>query len=99
EGLRLHEDELANSLYHPAREAVTNAAKHSGASHIELLKELWDHTLTLQVRDDGKGLLEEYDQMDGMGIQSMRQRAELMGAELRIERSASAGTVACALPQ
>jgi signal transduction histidine kinase len=55
--------------------------------------------MRLAVRDDGRGF--EPDQVEGVGfgIRSMRERAQLLGAELRLESKPGCGTrVEIALP-
>ncbi|HEX7023134.1 MAG TPA: ATP-binding protein [Trueperaceae bacterium] len=94
----VRDDELADHLYHIAHEAVINAAKHGDASRIDLSLRFEDGGLTLQVRDNGKGLPDDYGNASGIGITSMHQRAELIGANLTITGGDSGGTtVTCSL--
>jgi signal transduction histidine kinase len=65
------------------KEAVNNAARHSGCSHvdIELLVE-WSR-IVLTVRDDGRGFDTEA-QTEGNGLISMKRRAASLGGELEV---------------
>ena len=55
--------------------------------------------MLLAVRDDGRGFDPEQVEGAGFGIRSMRERAQLLGAELRLESKPGQGTqVELALP-
>lgn len=70
-------------LYRIADEAVSNAIKHAGAARIDVRLTFEADTVRLVIDDDGKGLDPE-DPGTGLGRASMRERARLIGAELRI---------------
>jgi signal transduction histidine kinase len=82
---------VANHLYRIAREAVTNAAKHAKAKHIEVVLERRGPEVVLSVRDDGVGIGEPTP-TTGMGMSLMLYRAKLLGGSLDIRRAAPAGT-------
>jgi two-component system sensor histidine kinase UhpB len=68
-------------LYRVAQESLTNVARHAHASRIELHVEQHGDGVRLRVRDDGSGL----DGAEaGHGITGMRERALLVGGELRV---------------
>ncbi len=84
----------ANQLYRIAQEAVQNALKHSQAREIRVSLAAAGDRLELQVRDDGRGMDREMvDQTAGRGLQIMRHRAEMIGAQLQIRSSSHSGTV------
>lgn len=83
---------VALHLYRIAQEAVTNALKHSGARAITLSLKLRQDWLTLSVADDGCGLPDEDHAGRGMGVQLMRYRADVIGAEFSIGRRKNHGT-------
>jgi ligand-binding sensor domain-containing protein/signal transduction histidine kinase len=89
---------LEEQLYRIAVEAITNAARHSGASKIAVDLNFGTNALILSVQDDGCG----FDQAaqtssDGVhfGLRSMRQRAQRCGGELRISSHSGQGTTIC----
>jgi len=77
-------------VYRVAQEALTNVARHAGASAAELEVLVSDERLVLRVADDGRGGVDR----EGVGIRGMRERAALIGAELVVGAVASGtGTV------
>jgi two-component system NarL family sensor kinase len=81
--------ELANDLFRIAQEAVVNAGRHAEASRVELSLRTVDSQVELRVADDGKGFdgARPASEPGHLGLQSMRERAELMDGELEIESS------------
>jgi two-component system, NarL family, sensor histidine kinase UhpB len=69
--------EIELVVYRIAQEALTNAARHSGTDHAELVLETEDRRLVLAVRDHGRGLARGY--RPGTGMRGMRERATLVG--------------------
>src|SRR5688572_24198238 len=84
-------------LYRIAQEAMNNAVKHSGAESItvSLLQE--DRAMELSVTDNGRGLASHG--RAGIGLQVMRHRASVIGADLAVESERGKGTtIRCRLP-
>jgi signal transduction histidine kinase len=76
--------------YRIVLEAITNAARHSKARRCGILLRRTDE-LTVEVRDDGLGLPEGFRW--GVGMASMRERAEELGGALSITSAPAAGTL------
>jgi signal transduction histidine kinase len=74
-----------------ASEAVTNAARHSGADTLRLYLERLDAGMRLGIIDDGKGFDDE-QRRRGFGLVTMKDRAEALGGKLRIDSRRGAGT-------
>ncbi|MFZ5658032.1 MAG: sensor histidine kinase [Pseudomonadota bacterium] len=72
-----------------AQEALTNALRHAHARHVLLRLDCDDTTLRLHVEDDGRGLAP--DRRDGLGLITMRERAEQLRGTFAI-RSNGRGT-------
>lgn len=85
------EPERAESVVRIACEAVANAARHSGSERIALLLDRRDTQLRLKVRDFGQGF-DPALTMGGFGLISMRERAQAIGGELRIDSQPGRGT-------
>ena len=73
-------------------EAVTNVVRHSDATRIQISVTATPDQLTVTVDDDGGGTA---DWQPGIGLRSMRERAEELGGSLRVtqrdEREPGAG--------
>jgi signal transduction histidine kinase len=89
-------------LYRIVQEALSNVSRHSGATRawVRLSQSQSSHsqtggTLALDIEDAGKGLpsISTPAERRGIGITSMRERAELMGGELTMTRGASGGVI------
>jgi two-component system sensor histidine kinase UhpB len=85
-------DDAQLVVYRVAQEALSNAARHSGAKRVTArLARLLDAGVELEVVDDGRGFA--FDQAErGLGIAGMRERALLVGGELTIESRPGHGT-------
>ena len=74
------------------QEALTNVRKHADATVVRVNAEVGDGQLQLSVIDNGRGFRPTETIGDGVGMQSMKERARLMGGELRVVSEPSAGT-------
>ncbi len=85
-------DDAQLVVYRVAQEALSNAARHSGAGRVEVrLRRLDGDSVELAVADDGRGFA--FDESEGgLGIAGMRERALLIGGELTIESRPGRGT-------
>jgi PAS domain S-box-containing protein len=88
---------VALSMYRLVQEALTNIAKHAEARQVEVDLTRDDEHLYVSVIDDGKGFVADADaenprRRGGIGLVSMRERAELLGGTLTIETSPGQGT-------
>lgn len=87
------DDRIATSAYRIAQEALTNVARHSGATRVDV--SLWSRegTLLLSVEDNGRGLdPSALAESGGLGVAGMRERAELIGGALAIRSRPGGGT-------
>lgn len=67
-------------LYRVLQEALNNVARHSGAKQAEVRLTFEQDSLTLEVEDHGGGL--PSGRRDGLGLVSMRERAEIVGGRI-----------------
>lgn len=92
------DSQQSTHLYRIAQEAVQNALKHAAAAKVTIRLFEQDAQLTLEVADDGIGVVREA-QSPGRGLHIMAYRADLIGAVLTVRRGEPDGTiVSCALP-
>jgi two-component system NarL family sensor kinase len=78
------------AAYRIAQEAFTNVVRHAHANHCTIRLQLTGGALHLSVDDDGAGLLAAPQR--GVGLFSMRERAEELGGTFSIGPGAAAGT-------
>ena len=86
---------VETAAYRIATEALTNVARHSGARRAQVALTAVDGTLRVTVTDDGGGIGEP---TDGVGLGSMRRRAETLGGRLEIDSSGTGTVVTAILP-
>jgi PAS domain S-box-containing protein len=85
--------ELDTALFRIAQEALTNVARHAGASRVSVTLERLGGNILLGVEDDGRGLDPAGPPPRALGIVGMRERAERLGGELLLEARPQGGTV------
>lgn len=78
------------AVYRIAQEALTNAVRHADARHC-VIRLSCGEVLRLSISDDGRGLRPGREA--GVGLASMRERAEELGGTCRVVRGEDGGTV------
>jgi ligand-binding sensor domain-containing protein/signal transduction histidine kinase len=94
EALALH-SAIRDEVYRIGREALVNAFRHSRASNVDLHLKYAAKELRILVRDDGCGIDPQVLQLgrDGhWGLRGMRERAERIGARLKVLSRPGSGT-------
>jgi signal transduction histidine kinase/ligand-binding sensor domain-containing protein len=84
-------------LFRIAQEAVTNAVRHGHSTRIDLNVSYDDHKVALTIADNGCGFdahaqAHTHNGNEHFGLITMRERAERVGGELRIESVPGTGT-------
>jgi signal transduction histidine kinase len=77
------------AAYYVVSEALTNAAKHADASHVDIEASAQDSSLRLSIRDDGVGGAEP---AHGSGLIGLRDRVEALGGLIEITSPPGHGT-------
>jgi signal transduction histidine kinase len=80
------------AVYRVAQEALHNALRHSGASEICVSLSARPRRVVLQVRDRGRGFAPD-TAPSGLGLASMRERAEGAGGTLTVSSEPGRGTL------
>jgi signal transduction histidine kinase len=83
---------VETALYRIAQEALTNIAKHARAKNVRIELAERDGILTLAVEDDGVGFDASGWRGEGLGLRNMRERADAVGARIKVSSAAGAGT-------
>jgi signal transduction histidine kinase len=78
------------AAYRIAQEAVNNVVKHAGAVNCQVRLEAQDDVLEVEIHDDGRGIPPGAHL--GVGLHSMRERAEELGGRLEIGSAPGGGT-------
>ncbi|MGE5467535.1 MAG: PAS domain S-box protein [Ignavibacteria bacterium] len=84
-------NDAATTLFRVVQEALTNAARHSGAKHVTIDIEEAEDGVHLVVADDGRGF-DASAAPPGFGLLGMRERVKMQGGRLAIESAPGAGT-------
>jgi signal transduction histidine kinase len=90
--------EVEAAAYRITQEALTNAVKHASASQVSIAIDADDRDLRVLVMDDGRGLSGSLEDHGGLGLTSMRYRAEVLGGTLTLDSDAGGTTVTALLP-
>jgi signal transduction histidine kinase/ligand-binding sensor domain-containing protein len=90
DGLKLGAD-VRRDVFLIFKEAVSNAARHSGCSSVDIELRVERSSIVLTVRDDGRGF-DTAAPTEGNGLVSMQRRATGLGGELELESIEGKGT-------
>ena len=92
EDLALERDH-STALFRILQESLTNIARHSGATKVEIDLVCEPDQLVLSVHDNGRGIRpEQLNDPHSLGLIGMRERATLLGGQCSISGSPSEGT-------
>jgi PAS domain S-box-containing protein len=83
-------DAVGICLYRVAQEALTNVVKHAEAHDVKVILRADSKDITLSIEDDGRGIARS--QRSGLGLVGMRERLELLGGDLEVQRRETGGT-------
>jgi signal transduction histidine kinase len=86
-------DERAETILRMAQEALRNVERHARATRVVVtLKSIHDTHLELRIEDNGIGFDPRAHRPGHFGIVGLREQADLIGAELRIDSEPNEGT-------
>jgi PAS domain S-box-containing protein len=96
--VEIHDNAVASHLFRIAQEAVNNAAKHARARRVTIRLSQNRETVRLRIEDDGRGFPKSKKSAPDPGLQTMRHRAHVIGATLKIRSVRGRGaTITCSL--
>ncbi|MBI5870279.1 MAG: sensor histidine kinase [Actinobacteria bacterium] len=89
--------ELETVLYRVVQEALTNVARHSGATNCRVTLKRRERSINGVIEDDGKGFDSQSVMMSdekgrGLGLHGMKERIELVGGSLEFDSRPNDGT-------
>jgi signal transduction histidine kinase len=90
-------DHVETALYRISQEALHNVRKHAGATHVLLRLAPRDGATVLEIHDNGRGFDvsttgSDDDERVAYGLTGMRERADLIDADLTVESAPDRGT-------
>ncbi len=80
-------------IYRVVQEALNNVKRHSGAQRAWVRLRYSANALNVEVEDHGRGLSASSNGSRGIGLVGMRERAQLIGAELKFTQPSEGGTL------
>jgi signal transduction histidine kinase len=83
--------EIKQAIYRIMQEALANVARHSSAENVEIALKCGENLVDFCVSDDGIGF-DTQQQQDGMGLDSMRERAEGLDGIFSLQSEPRQGT-------
>jgi signal transduction histidine kinase len=84
---------VEEALYRIAQEALNNALKHAAATSVTVHISTEDDRVTLEIVDNGKGFNpQDSGNMGGLGLVSMRERAEKLDGTVTVISAPEKGT-------
>ena len=90
----LLDPERSTAIFRIFQETLTNIARHSGATRIDVLLRRVEENITLEVRDNGCGISDQQTRDSrSFGLIGMRERAKYFGGDLTIAGIPHTGTV------
>ena len=92
EGLCRPPPDVQIAFYRIAQEALNNIARHAGASQVHVRLRCQPGWIELHISDDGQGFDPTAVSSEHLGLRIMRERAEAIGATLRVNSQPGAGT-------
>jgi NarL family two-component system sensor histidine kinase LiaS len=96
EGISLPDDK-EQALFRVAQEAISNAARHSGAANVHISLSAQGGQVIMTVADDGRGF-DPDKATGGFGLKSMRERVQSLGGTLEIVSGAQGTHITVAIP-
>lgn len=85
--------DLEYAAFMVAREAIENALRHSGASHVSMHLSGTESDLLLEIQDNGSGFVADATHRAGhLGLLDMRERAHAVGADVTVDPGTPSGT-------
>jgi signal transduction histidine kinase len=91
------EPDLETTIYRVVQEALTNVAKHAGATGARVVVRATGGDVLLEIEDNGAGF-DTAAQTSGFGLAGMRERVYLAGGRVEVKSGREGTTVRARLP-
>ncbi|MBA5639736.1 histidine kinase [Duganella sp. LX20W] len=88
------DNDQSTALFRIVQEALTNIAKHAGASRVTVKLARTRHHVSLKISDNGSGIWQgDRAKPESFGIRGMTERARALGGTLTLSHAVGGGTV------
>ena len=85
--------ESETAIFRILQEALTNVARHSGASQVDIFLTRHNGELIMEVKDNGRGVtMDDLSKSRSFGLLGMRERALFLGGDVEVSGSPGNGT-------
>jgi signal transduction histidine kinase len=85
---------VSTALFRIFQECLTNVVRHAGATQVKTELELNSDCVIMRVEDNGSGITEvDIADPKSLGLLGMKERAALLGGDIRFERGPEVGTL------
>lgn len=93
ESIEMDDRDGETAIFRILQEALTNIARHSGATKVEIFLKKQDGEITMEVRDNGRGISEaDLTKNTSFGLLGMRERALFLGGDVEVKGHPGFGT-------
>jgi signal transduction histidine kinase len=82
---------MEQAIYRISQESLANVARHSHATRVEVIMDYGKDAICLSISDNGRGF-DPKQKPNGIGLRSIRERAESIGGQVTIESTIGKGT-------
>ncbi len=94
------EKDVELALFRIVQEALTNVARHAGASKVDIIQQCNDHSIELIIEDNGKGIdIEQINSNNSFGLTGMREKAAFCGGDFIIIPSKKGTRIQVVIPK
>jgi PAS domain S-box-containing protein len=88
------DEKISLIFFRIIQESLTNIARHSGASALELSLKKFENAIEMSIKDNGVGIdNEKVNSMTSMGLEGIRERVKSVHGEVSIKGDKGSGTL------
>lgn len=92
ENIKIESYQIKSILFRITQEFLQNSIKHANCKHINVALIKHNNTVTLKLKDDGKGFNTNTIKSTGIGLKNMKKRTALIGGTFKLESKETQGT-------
>ncbi len=93
EPILIDDNNKATHLYRIAQEGISNAVKHGKAKNIAINFTQNEESITLSIKDNGMGIMNDLKNLKGIGLKIMKYRAHMIKASFQIKPNLPHGVI------